>query len=388
MRRIRLHKPGIALLAMLVGFAPRAESRPAQASNEKASSEVKVGASVQWVDTHLDLRAQEKLRFTATGSISYPANPSAKSSTPAAFGPDGLPRSFRDLLHEYAVPDAGHGALIARLGSDEAAQPFLVGASKEFQAPVAGHLFLGINQSLRDAESAEGGFTVQIEILDPGLATAAGGVIGGPAEAPIAGITSAFLKQFPRRVADPQGNPGDMVNILIIGSQQQLVAAFKAAGWVQVDASVGSTVVSGLIASLSKESYLTMPMSTLYLFGRQQDYGFAHAEPLRVALSRNHLRVWKSSEVLDGTPVWCIAATHDIGLERDQRNNGVTHKIDPAIDGEREYVNETLSGTGLVEERLHVSPSDPLTEAKTATGGSFHSDGRILVLKLKPAAGN
>ncbi len=43
-----------------------------------------------------------------------------------------------------------------------------------------------------------------------------------------------------------------------------------------------------------------------------------------------------------------MAATHDIGFERDQRNNGVTHKIDPAIDGEREYVNDTLSSTGLV----------------------------------------
>ena len=61
----------------------------------------------------------------------------------------------------------------------------------------------------------------------------------------------------------------------------------------------------------------------------------------------------------------------------------LTHKIDPAIDGEREYVNETLSGTGLVKARAHVTPATPLTTAKTATGGEFHSDGRILVLMLK-----
>jgi hypothetical protein len=126
-----------------------------------------------------------------------------------------------------------------------------------------------------------------------------------------------------------------------------------------------------------------MPMSTLYLFDRPQDYGFAHAEPVKVAMSRNHLRVWKSAFVVDGRPLWCIAATHDIGFERDQRNNGLTHKIDPAIDGEREYVNGTLSGTGLVAQRDHVTPADPLTTAKTATGGEFHSDGRILVLVLK-----
>jgi len=124
-------------------------------------------------------------------------------------------------------------------------------------------------------------------------------------------------------------------------------------------------------------------MSKLYLFKRPQDYGFAHAEPIRVAMSRNHLRAWKSPYQVDGRPVWCVAATHDIGFERDQRNNGVTHKIDPAIDGEREYVNQTLSGTGLVTERAHLTPATPLIEAKTATGGSFHSDGRILVLVLK-----
>jgi len=71
------------------------------------------------------------------------------------------------------------------------------------------------------------------------------------------------------------------------------------------------------------------------------------------------------------------------GFERDLRNNGVTHKIDPAIDGEREYVNSTLTGTGLVIERNHVTPLNALTEAKTATGGTFNSDGRILVLILK-----
>ena len=87
-------------------------------------------------------------------------------------------------------------------------------------------------------------------------------------------------------------------------------------------------------------------MSTLFLFNRPQDYGFAHAEPVRVAMSRNHLRVWKSPYEVAARSLWCIAATHDIGFEHDQRNKSVTsvtHKIDPAIDGEREYVNDTLS---------------------------------------------
>jgi LssY C-terminus len=177
-----------------------------------------------------------------------------------------------------------------------------------------------------------------------------------------------------------------MVNVLIVGREEQVLQAFTTGGWVQVDKTVRVTAMNALVGSLEKKDYLSMPMSVLFLFNRAQDYGFAHAEPVRVAMSRNHLRVWKSPYEVNGRPLWCVAATHDIGFERDQRNNGLTHKIDPAIDGEREYVNGTLSSTGLVIQRDHVTPADPLTTAKTATGGEFHSDGRILVLVISKRA--
>jgi hypothetical protein len=363
-------------------IAVSAHSAKAQSSPASVTSyQIDLNAAKQWVDTKIDLRAGEKLRLTATGAITYPAD--KKHPDGRTFGPDGLPRGFGDLIHEYAVSNAGHGSLIARLADDDVAQPFAVGASTEYEAPVAGRLFLGINQSLRDAEGSKGNFQVKIEVLNPGLSTAAAAAIGGPPETLVPSVTPALLRKIPRRVSDPQGKPGDAVNILLVGTAGQVAQVFAKAGWVRVDRSVQDAVVNAVIDSLEKKDYLTMPMSTLYLFDRPQDYGFAHAEPVRVAMSRNHLRVWKSPYVVDGRPLWCVAATHDVGFERDERNNKVTHKIDPAIDGEREYVNDTLSRTGLVTQRVHVTPADPVTTASTATGGSFHSDGRILVLVLK-----
>jgi hypothetical protein len=354
----------------------------AASGDSNKSYEIDVPAKSEWVDTKIDLHGGAKLRFNATGKITYPADDSyeGKSRTLGTFGPDGLPRGFADLLHQYAVNNAGHGALIGRIGSDSYAQAFLVGASKEYAVPVAGRLLLGINQSMSEAATADGSFHVKIEILDQGSQDGANA--GGPAETRVPGITPDLLSKIPRRISDPAGKPGDMVNILIVGTQEQVVQAFSTAEWVQVDKSVENTALNAVMDSLEKKDYLTMPMSTLFLFNRSQDYGFAHAEPVRVAMSRNHLRVWKSPYEVDGRPLWCVAATHDIGFERDQRNNGLTHKIDPAIDGEREYVNGTLSGTGLVVQRDHVVPADPLITAKTATGGEFHSDGRILVLVI------
>jgi LssY C-terminus len=355
----------------------------------KKSYRVDVPGNKQWVDTNIDLRGGAKLKFTATGQVTYPAGDQSsyesKLHTAGSFGPDGLSRGFADLLHGYAVGTVGHGALIGRIGNADYAQAFGIGASKEFDVPVSGRLFLGLNQSEKDAETAAGSFEVTVDVLEEGTGDA--NAMGGPTETRIAGITPELLAKIPRRVSDPAKNPGDMVNVLIVGTQDQVVQVFTTAGWVQVDKTVRATAMNAIMESLEKKDYLTMPMSVLYLFDRAQDYGFAHAEPVRVAMSRNHLRVWKSPYEVEGRPLWCVAATHDIGFERDQRNNGVTHKIDPAIDGEREYVNGTLSGTGLVAQRDHVTPADALTTAKTATGGEFHSDGRILVLMLKNTSG-
>ncbi len=370
-----------------LGPSAWAQTAPPKAASSK-SYEIDVPGTKEWVDTNIDVRGGAKLRFTATGKITYAADNSyaGKLRTSGTFGPAGLERGWADLVHQYAVKDAGHGALIGRIGSDTYAQAFLVGESKEYDVPVAGRLYLGINQGMKEASTATGSFHVKIEVLNEGSADATNA--GGPVETRVEGVTPDLLSKIPRRVSDADGNPGDMVNILIVGAQDQMVQAFTAAGWVQVDKTVGNTVLNALIDSLEKKDYLTMPMSTLYLFNRPQDYGFAHGEAVKVAMSRNHLRVWKSPYEVDGRPLWCVAATHDIGFERDQRNNGVTHKIDPAIDGEREYVNGTLSGTGLVVQRDHVTPADPLTTAKTATGGEFHSDGRLLVLVLKNTMGS
>jgi hypothetical protein len=356
--------------------------KAAQATSGK-SHELDLAGTQLWMDTNLDIRGGAKLRVTATGKITYPAETSVRGKTKTAgtFGPEGLPRSWADLLHPYAVRDAGHGALIGRIGSDDYAQPFLLGASKEFDVPVAGRLFLGLNQGSNEAATAEGSFHVKIEILQEGSAN--GMSSGGPTESRVEGITSEILTMIPRRIADADGRPGDMVNAFIVGTQDEMVQAFITAGWVEVDKTAGDSVINAIMITLKKKDYVTMPMSTLYLFDRPQDYGFAHAEPIKVAMARHHLRVWKSTFEVGGRPLWCVAATHDIGLEQDQRNNGITHKIDPNIDEEREYVNGTLSGTGLVVQRDHVTPADPLKTAKTATGGEFHSDGRILVLVLK-----
>ena len=152
----------------------------------------------------------------------------------------------------------------------------------------------------------------------------------------------------------------------------------------QVDRTKAEAALHALLSSTEKKSYVEMPMSELYLFGRPQDLGFARAEPIEVVKTRHHLRVWKAPFDYKGQTIWVGAATHDIGFEKDQRTGGVTHKIDPKVDLERDFVGQCFRDAGVLSGSAYVTPSDAVREAHTATGGAIQSDGRILVMVLGP----
>jgi hypothetical protein len=342
-------------------------AEPAQAP--RISRDVTLKVNEVWTTTDLDIKPGERAVFSATGT-------GRCSAQDPEFGPAGMPRSFRDLLRVLPV-QTGRGALIGRIGEADVAQSFVIGASAEIVATAPGILALGTNRSENDSCTAP--FSVHVEIFPPAAGTKS--VVARRVDS-IDGVNAVIAASLPRRVHDRAGNPGDLVNFVILGSEAGMQRVFKAAGWVTVDADVVNAAINGVLGSLSKEAYLTMPMSQLYLFDRPQDYGWAHAEPVKVVASRHHLRVWRAPNAVNGATLWAGAATHDIGFERDQRTNGITHQIDPDVDLEREYVEKTLTMTGVVSEFTYILPKDAVREAKTATGGAFHSDGRVLVLKL------
>ncbi len=335
----------------------------------KKVKEFDLAGDKTWLDSGMDVKPGDRLKITASGAMHYPQS---KES-----GPEGVPRGWRDLLRILPVSDANHGALIGRIGDDEAARPFLVGPTRESRAATGGRLYLGLNQA--DSERPEGSIHVIVEIRRGAAAPAAP---IDPSKLPT--LSQEQLDSIPTRVQDAAGNPGDRVNFLIIGTESAVKQALQAAGWVQVNKSVKDALIEGALATFSRQAYTELPMSELNLFGRSQDFGYAQADPLRVVASRHHFRLWKAPFTVGGQVLWVGAGTHDIGFDRDQRNNGITHKIDPDTDKEREYIPASLKDTGSVARILYMTPSKPVTEAKTAHGEAFHSDGRVVVINLNP----
>ena len=106
-----------------------------------------------WVDTGIALATGDSVTITATGQMQF-----ANAQEPN--GPEGMGREYMDLLRVMQSNDSGRGALIARIGSGDAARPFVVGPRFTGRASVAGQLFLAVNQSSFD--SATGSYHVTI----------------------------------------------------------------------------------------------------------------------------------------------------------------------------------------------------------------------------------
>jgi len=365
--------PTFLVTALLIASAP------AFAADANAKSvNVTVSSNPQWVDTGMDVQPGDKLHITAKGTVTMGNNTGVTA--------DGAERGWTDTLRALLVPGAGRGALVGRIGNSEAATPFLVGADNTVQAPIGGRLYLAINAD--STQTPEGSYKVHVDRTASSTATTSGAA-ASQSKYDFQPLFAELDPKLPYRVTDQPngGNQGDLVNFVLVGTEQQVTSALKAAGWMAADKTDKEAVLSALMATLQKNVYVAVPMSILYLFGRPQDFGYERAEAVMVATERNHFRIWKAPfSTPQNQTIWVGAGTHDVGIERDQRSaNAITHKIDQDVDNERDFVGATLQQAGQVEAMSYMTRSNPIKSAKTATGGSIQSDGRVLVIVLKNA---
>lgn len=136
----------------------------------------------------------------------------------------------------------------------------------------------------------------------------------------------------PRYTKNGDGLPADPINVGLIGTLDQVRAAFDAIGWTEADALSFSSSVGMVKAILFGSSYHRAPFSNLYLFERSQDIGFQKAIT-KSPHKRHHVRFWGlnlehlENEIADSSfwhavnlfseeeqLLWIGAATRDIGL--------------------------------------------------------------------------
>src|SRR5271157_2515148 len=126
------------------------------------SANVTISGSPKWVDTKMDVNAGDKLHITAKGTVTMGKDTGITAA--------GAQRGWVDTLRPLMVPSAGRGTLVGRIGDSDAATPFVVGANGNVTVPIAGRLYLGINQDATQAPTGQ--FAVHID-RTPATAVAA-----------------------------------------------------------------------------------------------------------------------------------------------------------------------------------------------------------------------
>src|ERR1700719_5278471 len=108
------------------------------------------------------------------------------------------------------------------------------------------------------------------------------------------GLKILQRRRVPRFTITGDGLPGDPVNLVLIGTRQQLQSAFAVAGWAEADRLGLASSWHMVRAFVFNSPYATAPFSTLYLFGRGQDIGFQKAID-NSPRKRHHIRFWALS---------------------------------------------------------------------------------------------
>lgn len=186
-----------------------------------------------------------------------------------------------------------------------------------------------------------------------------------------------MMDYLPPRVINGEGREGDMLNLVFVAQPEDLQQTFARAGWVKTD-DWKPIFVWHLLRHRNHDTQL--PMAKFFLFGRVQDYSYALPDPRAIVTRRHHLRIWKTDYTVDGTPIWVGAASHDVAIVIGKRGHIINHRIDPAVDAERDFIGSDLAASLSVSTRQYLYSRKPVFEAQTSSGDSYHSDSRILLV--------
>jgi hypothetical protein len=215
------------------------------------------------------------------------------------------------------------------------------------------------------------------------------------------GLKILQRKRLPRFTITGDGLPGDPINLVLIGTRQQLRDAFAVAGWSEADPLGLASSWRMVRAFVFNSAYATAPFSTLYLFGRGQDIGFQKAID-NSPRKRHHIRFWATSltraEATVGTAdfwlntdrpphhervLWVGAGTKDTGLSLTQLTFQITHATDSDTNIERDFIIAELQKNRVI---VDVNSYRSGQRLPTQRVNHYMTDGQVTVASLAPPA--
>lgn len=188
-----------------------------------------------------------------------------------------------------------------------------------------------------------------------------------------------LLNRSPRR-ARLGRHPSDLVNLLFLGTREEMDQAFQAAGWSHAERKSPVSLYKMYHAISKRMGYKREPMNTLTLNGVPSN--LVYQKNLDTVQKRHHVRLWKEPHSAN---VWLGAAAEDIAFRFELTH--WTHATDPNIDKERAKVVNDLVFTRCADAAGLVAGNAPELLQGDGKGRSITTDGDVAVIRLN-ACGN
>jgi hypothetical protein len=190
------------------------------------------------------------------------------------------------------------------------------------------------------------------------------------------------LAGMPARTTAPSnGRPSDLVNLMFVGSREQIRAAFRAAGWSETEPSNMHSRIQGIRAFVEGRSSGSFPMSHLLLDDAEADMSWQKG--LNDMSKRHHIRIWKQPQMWDGQQVWAAAATREIDFAYLHHGSAMTHRIDENIEQERDKIAYDLAFTSYVDVLDWSERSSLPSVTRNGTGDLMTTDKKLAFIRLR-----
>jgi hypothetical protein len=196
------------------------------------------------------------------------------------------------------------------------------------------------------------------------------------------------LDDAPRITHTANGIHGDPLNVALVATEEELHKAMLTAKWFPADPITLKSSLKIAAGTILHRSYEDAPVSSLYLWGRKQDFAFEQPygkDPRR----RHHVRFWRSEKLDEnGRPLWFGAATFDTKVGFSHTTGQITHHIDADLDVERDKLLADLNQTPLFRAVQWIVGFQEKLDGRNGGGDPYHTDGRLpVVVVAAPIAG-
>lgn len=175
-------------------------------------------------------------------------------------------------------------------------------------------------------------------------------------------------------IGDPQE---PLAFIFLAKNDNVLIQSFEKSSWFLADQVDVSSMIKIVKTAVINSQYRRAPMTPSFWNAAVNDFGFEKPTNINTVRERHHIRIWKTNLKQGDYSIYVGTASLDEGIKW-----FITHKINPDIDTERNFVKESLQSAGVIADAQEVQFVSPML-GENFGGDQFFTNGKLYIIWLK-----